>query len=301
MNKTMTDYVIEGVKAALDQVCKITKEKQANVLGYCLGGTLLSCLMAHLGAKKSTPIASATFLATPFDFSKIDELGIYRCEHQQRKLEEYVATKGYLEGQYMVQAFNLLRTNDLIWSSDVNHYLLGQELFPFDMLYWTCDALRMPVRMHRTYLREILIENRLMKKGGISIEGKPIDLYKITTPLFVMAASEDHIAPWQSVYAITQMTNSSSQKFILSASGHLKGVFNPPASQHYHFWVADSLPKEANDWLGGAKKQRGSWWKEWRKWLEAYEGGRVPARSLPNNQDLENAPGSYARHRSVSV
>lgn len=293
--KTMADYVLDGVKVALDQVYQITAEEKVNVVGYCSGGTLLGCLMAYLGAKKDTRIGSATLMATPFDFSKIDELGIYRCEHQQQKLEEYVAIKGYLEGQYMVQAFNLLRTNDLIWSTDVNHYLLGQELFPFDMLYWICDALRMPVKMHKTYLRDILIENKLMKPGQLSIGDMPLDLRKITAPLFVMAADEDHISPWRSVYALTQMTKSPSHKFILSGSGHLKGVFNPPSSQKHHYWMTDSLPKEADNWLKEAKKQSGSWWKEWRKWLEAYEGGQVPARTISKSHILEDAPGSYAK------
>lgn len=294
-HKTMADYVLHGVKAGLDQVCKITKEKEVNVVGYCAGGTLLGTLMAYLKAKRDTRIISATFMATPFDFSKIDELGIYRGEQQQRKLEEYVEKRGYLEGQYMVQAFNLLRANDLIWSSDVNHYLLGQASFPFDMLYWTCDALRMPAKMHSTYLREILIENRLMKQDGLFIEDIPINLRQISTPLFVMAAQEDHLAPWRSVYALTQMTKSSSQRFILSTSGHVGGVFNHPSAQKYHYKMADHLPPEADDWFESAQKQAGSWWKEWRQWLDAYGGGMIPARAISKDRILEDAPGSYAR------
>jgi polyhydroxyalkanoate synthase len=291
---TLTDYVLGGVKSALDQVCQLTSVKKVNVLGYCLGGTLVACLLGYLQAKKDGRIASATFMATPFDFSRIDELGIYRCERQQRHLEKYVATNGYLEGQYMVQAFNLLRVNDLIWASDVNHYLLGQESFPFDMLYWVCDALRMPAKMHSTYLRDILIENQLMKPGRLSIEGTPIKLQNIKTPLFVMAAMEDHVAPWMSVYALTQMTKSVSQQFLLSSSGHLKGVFNPPGLQKDRYWKSDSLPIEADEWLTSAKEYNGSWWSEWRRWLEDYEGEQVPARAISENRIIEDAPGSYA-------
>lgn len=292
--KTMTDYVLHGVKIGLDQVCKISNEKKVNVVTYCTGGTLLGNLMGYLKTKKDTRIASATYLATPFDFSKIDEVGIYRYEGQQRKLEEYVKNKGYLEGHYMVQAFNLLRVNDLIWSSDVNYYLLGQDSFPFDMLYWTCDALRMPTKMHSTYLREILIENRLMKQNALLIEDVPIDLREISTPLFVVAAQEDNIAPWHSVYALTQMTKSSSKKFVLSSSGHVAGVFNHPKFQKYHYWTSEILPKEADDWFESTKIQKGSWWSEWRQWVDAYGGGLVSARLVSKDYILEEAPGSYA-------
>ena len=294
-NKTLTDYVLKGIKTALDEVCQITAEEKVNTLAYCSGGTLLMVLMAYLKAKKDTRIGSATFLATPFDFSKIDELGIYRYDRQQKKLEEYVATKGYLEGQYMVQAFNLLRTNDLIWSSDVNHYLLGNEPFPFDMLYWTCDALRMPVKMQSTYLRDVLIENQLIVRGGLSIEDTPLQLQQVSSPLFIVAAYEDHIAPWQSVYALTQITKSSAQKFILAGAGHLKGIFNPPELNKNHFWKGDSLSMEADSWLKGATYQAGSWWNEWRQWLVPFEGRKVSARLIHKKHIIEDAPGSYAR------
>lgn len=293
--KTITDYALNGVKAALDQVCQITGETEVNAAGYCAGGTLLGCLMAYLEAKKDSRITSATLIAAPFDFSKIDELGIYQSERQQHKLEEYVEKKGYLEGQYMVQAFNLLRANDLIWSSDVNHYLLGQVPFPFDMLHWTCDALRMPPKMHSAYLREVFIENRLMGRGRLSIEDIPIDLQNISTPLFVMASHKDQIAPWRSVYALTQMTKARSQKFILSAAGHVTGAFTHPSPQKYHYWTADDLPGKADDWLEGARKQAGSWWDEWRQWLDAYGGDTIPARAISKDRVLEDAPGSYAR------
>ncbi|MCE3230704.1 MAG: class poly(R)-hydroxyalkanoic acid synthase [Alphaproteobacteria bacterium] len=295
LHKTMADYVLEGAKTALDQVCKITGETKVNVAGYCAGGTLLGCLMAYLKAKKDPRVISATFIAAPFDFSKVDELGIYRSESQQHKLEDYVEKKGYLEGQYMVQACNLLRANDLIWSSDVNHYLLGHIPFPFDMLHWTCDSLRLPPTMHSIYLRNVFLENRLMEGGNLFIEGTPIDLRNIATPLFIMASHEDQVAPWQSVYALTQLTKASPQKFILSTAGHITGAFTHPRFQRYSYWTADSLPAKADDWLKSAKKQTGSWWNEWRQWLETYEGGKVPARSIPKDRILEDAPGSYAK------
>lgn len=293
--KTIESYVLDGLKEALDQVCEITDQREVNAVGYCAGGTLLACLMGYLRAKKDTRLASATFLATPFDFSKVDELGIYRFENQRNKSMEQSEEKKHLEEQYMIQALNLLRVNDLIWSSDVNHYLLRQEPFPFDMLYWMCDSLRIPAQMHHTYLRKILIENCLKTPKGLSIAGVPIDIHKISTPLFIMAAHEDHIVPWRSVYPLTQMTEASSQKFILSASGHVTSVFNHPSRQKYHYWTADAFPESAEDWFKDAKKHKGSWWEEWRQWLESYGGGVVPARIISPGRILEDAPGSYIK------
>lgn len=293
-NKTLSDYTLKGVGEAINQACKVTGEKKINVLGYCNGGTLLSFLMVYLKAKKKNPIASATLLVSPFDFSKADEMGIYRCEHQQRKLEEHVYKKGFLEGKYMIQAFTLLRANDLIWSSYVNNYLLGREPFPFDMLYWNCDALRMPAKMHMTYLRKVVVQNGLMSPGTISIDDVPIHFENITTPLFVMAAHEDHIAPWRSAYPITQMVRSTSKRFLLSTSGHVASVINHPSRQKYFYWTSKELPSEAEDWLKGAEKHEGSWWNEWRQWLDTYGEGTIPARPIPADQVLEQAPGSYA-------
>lgn len=290
---TLSDYVLHGLKRALDQVCLINSVKKVNMLGYCLGGTLLACLLGYLSAHKDSRVKSATFLATPFDFNKIDGLGIYRYEKRQ-PVEENLEIDDYLEGQYIIQVHNLLRANDLIWSSDVNHYLLGQEPFPYDMLYWVSDGLQLPSKMHTTYLRDILIENQLMQPGKLFIDDTPIHIEKVKTPLFIMAAEEDHIAPWMSVYALSHKTKSPLSKFILSGSGHLQGVFNHPDSKKYHFWMADSLPKDGNEWLSEAKKHSGSWWSAWRKWLEAFEGDQISSQPIPQKYILEKAPGHYA-------
>jgi polyhydroxyalkanoate synthase subunit PhaC len=293
-NKTLSDYVLDGVKTAIDQVCHITGEDKVNTLGYCNGGTLLSLLMAYYKNKKNNPIASATLLVTPFDFSKADDMGVYRCEHQQRKIEEYVQQKGYLDGKYMVQAFALLRANDLIWSSYVNNYLMGREPYPFDMLYWNCDPLRMPGKMHMTYLRDVVIKNQLMVPNSLRIGDVPIDFNQIKTPIFVMAAQEDHIAPWRSVYPFTHMTQSSSKKFVLSTSGHVASVINHPSRKKYHYWTSTQMPVDADEWLAKATKHEGSWWEEWRQWLDAYGKGTIPAYGVPKGKSLEKAPGSYA-------
>jgi polyhydroxyalkanoate synthase subunit PhaC len=292
--KTIDGYVLGGLKEAVNQVCEVKHQKEIHTLGYCTGGTLLACLVAYLKAKKEACVSSATFLATPFDFSKIDELGIYRFDNQHAKSKEKTEEKKHLEEQYIVQALNLLRANDLIWSSDVNRYLLGRESFPFDMLYWVSDTLRLSTKMNHTYLRKILIENCLKTPQGLMIDDVPIDLHKISAPLFVVAAHEDHITPWRSVYPFTQMTKSSSKKFVLSASGHITGVFNHPDRHKYHFWTVNSLPESAEEWFKGAKKHKGSWWKEWRQWLNEQGEKMVPARAVDSDRILENSPGSYA-------
>jgi polyhydroxyalkanoate synthase subunit PhaC len=293
-NETLSNYVINGLKCALDQVCRIATVKKVNMLGYCLGGTLIACLLGFLQAHRNTRVASATFLATPFDFGKSDEMGIYRHESQLNHMGQSPYENGSLEDQYLVQVNNLLRANDLIWSSEINHYLLGQEPFPFETLHWVCDALRLPTTMHTAYLRDILLGNQLICSDGLSIDNSLINLKKIKIPIFVMAAEEDHIAPWRSVFALIQVTKSIAPKFVLSASGHIKGVFNHPDAEKYHFRTADEVPKDADEWLRKSKKHKGSWWNEWRKWLKAYEGGRVAAHSIPKDSIIEKAPGSYA-------
>jgi len=294
-DKTWADYVLNGVQVALDQVCQHSQESEVNILGYCGGGTLVSCLMAYLSTKQDRRITSATFTATPFDFSKADELGIYRKGHRQTKLGEHDKAKDYLEGHYTTQALSLLRTNDLMWSSEVNHYLLGQATFPFDMLYWVCDGLQLPQQMHKTYLQKILMNNHLIKPGGLSIGDVAIDLGTISTPLFVMAAYEDLIAPWRSVYPLMQMVNSNSKKFVLGSFGHITGVFAHPYQTHNSYWTSELLPIEADQWLKVAQEKAGSWWNEWRQWLRSYEGELVPARTISIENILEEAPGSYVR------
>lgn len=292
--KTLSDYVVRGIKTAIDEICRITSQAQVNLLGYCLGGTLLACAMGYIQAKKINRVASATFLATPFDYSKFDVFGINHTEHKKKEIEDYMAMNGHLDGQFMVQAINLLRINDLIWSSEVNHYLLGQVAFPFDILYWISDPLGLSIELHKDYLLNIFIENKLMQAKKLIIGDIPISIKNIKTPLFILAAEEDHIAPWRAVYPLTQLTKSTSQQFILGASGHHKGVFTSTSPSKHHYWKADNLPTEADDWLASAQKISGSWWQEWRKWIDTYSEGLVLARTISKESIIEEAPGSYA-------
>jgi len=296
--KSFEDYMIEGPLAALEAIEKATGEKQANVIGYCLGGTLLSVTLAYMKAKGDARVASATFLTALTDFEEPGELGVFVDEEQLADLERQMAEKGYLEGAHMATTFNMLRANDLIWSFVVNNYLLGKDPFPFDLLYWNSDSTRLPAAMHSYYLRNMYQKNLLVKPGGLTFDGVAIDLTTIETPAFMLSAKEDHIAPWASTYAATQLF-SGPVKFVLAASGHIAGVVNPPAAGKYSYWTNPKNPKEPKAWLAGAKEHPGSWWPTWSKWAAKYGGGKVAAR-VPGDRKLkviEDAPGSYVAVR----
>jgi polyhydroxyalkanoate synthase len=292
--KQFEDYMLEGPLAALDAIAQATGEREANVIGYCLGGTLLAATLAYMAVKGDERFASATYFVTMTDFSEAGELSVFIDEEQLGALEERMKEHGYLEGSDMATTFNMLRANDLIWSFVVNNYLLGKDPFPFDLLYWNSDSTRMPAAMHAYYLRNMYQENKLIVPGALELAGVPIDLRKIKTPAFLLSTREDHIAPWKSTYAATQIYQGP-VKFVLSASGHIAGVINPPGNKKYGHWTNAKLPKSPDEWLAGAKYAEGSWWPTWEKWVEKYAGGEVPARHPGDGtlKPIEDAPGSY--------
>jgi poly[(R)-3-hydroxyalkanoate] polymerase subunit PhaC len=290
------DYMVKGPLAALDAIRKATGEREVNVIGYCLGGTLLACTLGYLAAKGEDPIKSATFLASMVDFEEAGELEVFIDEEQLATLEERMSERGYLEGSDMATTFNMLRANDLIWSFVVNNYLLGKDPFPFDLLYWNADSTRMPAAMHSFYLRAMYQDNKLVEPGGIELAGVPIDLRQVETPAYFLSAREDHIAPWASTYGATQIF-AGPMRFVLSASGHIAGVVNPPAAGKYSHWVNPELPRTPLAWLKRAKEVPGSWWPDWAKWVARRAGPKVKAR-IPGAGKLkaiEDAPGSYVR------
>jgi polyhydroxyalkanoate synthase len=296
--KSFENYMLEGPLDAFTQIEKATGETSVNAVGYCLGGTLLASTLAYLsrkdGGKDKDRIASATFFTTMTDFSDVGEMSVFIDEEQIAGIEATMAEKGYLEGSAMAASFNMLRANDLIWSFVVSNYLLGKDPHPFDLLYWNSDNTRMPAAMHSFYLRNMYLNNLLAKPDAISLAGEPIDLRRIETPSFFLSAREDHIAPWKSTYSATQVF-SGPVKFVLSASGHIAGVVNPPAANKYCYWTGADLPAKPDSWLDAAQRTEGSWWPEWNRWVGERAGGKVPARqpgdgALPV---LEEAPGSY--------
>jgi len=294
--KTFDDYMLEGPLQALGAIEQATGEREANVIGYCLGGTLLAATLAYMAAKRDHRFASATYFASMVDFTEAGELSVFIDEEQLAMLDDRMRQHGYLEGADMATTFNMLRANDLIWSFVVNNYLLGKEPFPFDLLYWNSDSTRMPAAMHSFYLRTMYQENKLAEPGGLRLVGVPIDLRKIKTPTFILSTREDHIAPWKSTYAATQLYKGPI-KFVLAASGHIAGVINPPDQHKYGHWENSKLPKRPDEWLAAAKYQDGSWWPAWQKWIAPYGGDRVAARQPGEGRlpPLEDAPGSYVR------
>jgi polyhydroxyalkanoate synthase len=296
--KGFEDYLREGPLAALDAIKDATGESSVNVVGYCLGGTLLASTLAYNAAHGDDRIASATYFVTLVDFSDAGDMAVFIDEEQLTALEKRMEERGYLEAHDMASSFNMLRANDLIWSFVVNNYLLGKEPIPFDLLFWNSDSTRMPAAMHSYYLRNMYQRNLLAKPGGISLAGTPIDLRKIQTPTFLLSTREDHIAPWKSTYAATHLY-SGPVKFVLSASGHMAGVISAPGSKYGH-WTNTALPATPDEWFAGAEQHDGSWWPVWNDWMGQFELGRVAAR-IPGAGRLpvlEDAPGSYVRVRS---
>jgi polyhydroxyalkanoate synthase len=298
-HKDFQDYMLDGPLAALDAIERATGEREASVLGFCIGGILVSATLAWLAAKGDERVKSATFLASLFDFKEVGEVAVFIDDQQLCKIEEHVAERGYLEGHHMAEMFNLMRENDLIWSFVVNNYLMGREPPPFDLLYWNADSTRLPATMLISYLRKMYRQNLLMQPGGLVLAGVPIDLRRIRTPTYFLTTRDDHIAPWRSCYPGTQAFKGP-KRFVLGASGHIAGVVNPPAANKYGYWTNAKLPPDPDAWLTGAEQHAGSWWPDWMAWLSRRGGKKVPARrpGAGGLAPLEDAPGSYVKVRA---
>ena len=292
---TFEDYMMAGY-TALKQIESLTAQPSANVIGYCIGGTALAGLLAWLKAKKEEKrVTSATFFTTLMDFSEPGDLGVFIDEPQVSALEKKMAASGgFLDGRDMATTFNLLRSNDLIWSFVVNNYMMGKEPFPFDLLYWNSDFTRLPAKMHSFYLRSMYMNNLLIQKNGLTLGGVPIDLRTITTPSYWISTREDHIAPWRATYTATQLF-AGEKTFLLAGSGHIAGIINPPEKQKYGYWMNTALPPQAEDWLKDAVESKGSWWPQWQEWAAQKAGEQAPPRTLPTKG--EDSPGRYVRVR----
>ena len=297
--KSFEQYMREGVITALDAVKDATSEKKVHTIGYCVGGTLLAITLAYLAAKKQNRALSATFFAAQVDFSYAGDLMVFVDEQQIRQLEARMKEQGYLEASHMANAFNMLRANDLIWPYVINNYLRGKAPYPFDILYWNSDATRMPAANHSFYLRNCYLGNKLTK-GEMEMAGVTLDLRKVKVPVYNLATREDHIAPAKSVLFGSQYFGGP-VKFVLTGSGHIAGVINPPAKQKYQYWAGG--PPDGSDldeWLKTAKEYPGSWWPDWLDWLKAQATDPVPAREIGGGKlkPIEDAPGSYVKFKS---
>jgi poly[(R)-3-hydroxyalkanoate] polymerase subunit PhaC len=297
--KTWDDYMKEGPLAAMDAIERVTGEMKVHTMGYCVGGTLLATTLAWLAEKRRVRVTSATFLAAQVDFTHAGDLLVFVDEDQVSAIERDMQASGVLEGAKMAMAFNMLRSNDLIWSYVVSNYLKGQQPSAFDLLHWNSDATRMPAANHSYYLRNCYLENRL-SSGTMVLDNTLLDLSKVKVPVYNLATREDHIAPADSVLYGSQFFGGP-VKYVLSGSGHIAGVVNPPSLGKYQYWTNDSI-KDVTlaQWLKGASEHKGSWWPDWQQWLQSIDPEQVPARAVGTAAmpPIEDAPGSYVRVRA---
>ena len=292
--KGFDDYMLEGPLAALEAIERATGEREVNAVGYCLGGILLCALSAWLQARSDSRLASTTYLATMVDFSDVGAVGVFIDEDGLPALESAISERGYLSGQQVADTWRAVRANDLVWSFYVNSYLLGKEPPALDLLFWNCDPTNMPAAMHTFFMRNMYVGNRLREPGGLTLAGEAIDVTRIATPSYVLSTVEDHIAPWKTTYATTQLF-AGPVEFVLGASGHIAGVINPPGKERYGYRTGSETPASPEAWLAAAQEHQGSWWPHWDRWLAPFGGGDVPAREpgAGGLTAIENAPGSY--------
>lgn len=298
-NKGIYDYLKQGPIAAINIIKEQLNVTEVNTLGFCIGGTLLAILLGFLKGKERKVIRCASFLATLIDFSDPGDISVFIDEQQVKILEEKMQKKGYLEGQFMTNAFNSLRARDLIWSYFVKHYLRGEPHVPFDILYWNADNTNMPLKMHSEYLRWLYLKNHLIKPNKIKLNKVPVNINNINTPVFFIATQKDHIAPWKTVYNGFKIFKGHS-KFILGGSGHIAGIINPPNSKKYGYYYNATNPTSAQSWFEGSKHYSGSWWTKWFRWLERKSGELQKAPGFENlkYKGIVEAPGNYVHIKS---
>ncbi len=291
--KSFEHYMKEGILNTLDVIKRATRQEEVNSIGYCVGGTLLAVTLAYMAAVKDERIKTATFFTTQVDFTHAGDLKVFVDEEQIQILEERMSEQGYLDGSKMASAFNMLRSNDLIWSYVVNNYLKGKDPFPFDLLYWNSDSTRMPAANHSFYLRNCYLDNKL-SHGKMTIDNQKLDLGKVKIPIYNLATREDHIAPPQSVF-LGSGCFGGPVEYVLSGSGHIAGVVNPPARNKYQYWTGGKAKGDLETWLKNATETPGSWWPHWDAWIREQDGTEVKARKpgAYRMKVLEDAPGSY--------
>jgi polyhydroxyalkanoate synthase len=299
-DKTFEDYIHEGLFEALGAVEKATGEPEVDAIGYCIGGTMLATALALMARKGDTRIKTATFFTAQADFVEAGDLLLFIDDAQLDAIAKQMdQAGGVLEGRAMANTFNMLRSNDLIWSFVIDNYMKGKDPARFDLLYWNSDATRMPKHVHLFYLREFYHKNALAK-GEMEIDGERLDLGNVDIPIFMQAGETDHIAPHNSVYRTARLFASKGNnrvRYMLAGSGHIAGVVNHPAKQKYHHSVNDALPASLDEWKSKAVRHGGSWWPYWIAWLDKVSPGKVMAR-IPGAGGLapiEDAPGSYVK------
>jgi polyhydroxyalkanoate synthase len=299
-DKGIADYIELGPVAALAAIEQATGERQADLFGFCMGGTLVAMTLAWLAAKgEGERVGSATAIGSLLDFSKLGSWATFTEPEQLRAMERHLLHKGFMAAQDLQALFSAVRANDLIWSSVVNHYLMDREAPPSDILFWFADGAHIPRAFLLEWARDVLRDNKLKEPGGIVLNGTPLDLGAVTTPFLAVSLKDDHVSAWEATYVGARLLGGP-VSFLLGGSGHNAGVINPPSANKHGYWINDALPASAEAWLEGADKKEGSWWPHWQAWLT--QGGaaeKVPAREpgAGKLKVLEPAPGSYVRDR----
>ncbi|WP_410497537.1 PHA/PHB synthase family protein [Chitinibacter sp. S2-10] len=294
---SLDDYLTEGVAQIVDVACEISGSDKVNLLGYCIGGTLVTMYLAwaNRAIPGKVPVASATLLTTLTDFERPGDIEVFIDEDGLDFIDKVMEKKGYLDGKEMAASFRLLRSNGLIWNYWASNYLLGETPMAFDVLYWNMDTTRMPKKMHHSYLRELYWSNKLVQPDAMTLAGQSIDLKQITQPLYMVGAEEDHIAPWKQTFTLADRVSGPVQ-FTLSTSGHIIGIINPPGPKcKRSYWQGvPQAGQSADEWLQGQQQVAGSWWTNWVEWLRPYSGTQVkPKLSSRKHAKLCDAPGSY--------
>jgi len=299
------DYVGKGVIQAIEVVKDISNNKQINILGFCVGGTLTASAMAVLAARDEHPAASLTLFTTLLDFTNTGILDVFIDESMVELRENTIGGKagkfGMMSGLDLGNTFSFLRPNDLVWNYVVENYLKGNSPAPFDLLYWNGDSTNLPGAMYCWYLRHTYLQNDLVKPGKLTICNEKVDLGKIKCPAFIYASQEDHIVPWQSAYESTHILRGKN-RFVLGASGHIAGVINPPAKNKRYYFENNKIAANAQEWLEEAKQITGSWWPSYTKWLDQFGGEQKSASNMYGNakyKKMEAAPGVYVKEKST--
>ncbi len=292
-------YVGDGILKALEVTKAVSAQEKVNVVSWCVGGTLMATALAVLTNRKDNSVGSCTFLTTLIDFSEAGDLRVYIDEYQVKQLESKVNSEGVLNGRELATSFNMLRSNDLIWSYVVNNYLKGQTPPPFDILYWNSDPTNLPAAMYTFYIKKMYLENKLVEPDGLTVCGEPIDLRRVKTPCYFLSTLEDHIAPWKGTFKALDLFTGTVE-FVLGASGHVAGVINPPQKNRRHYWIKGEMGQGPDHWLETAERHDGSWWPHWNEWLRRRAGKKIDAPKEYGNGEykvIEPAPGSYVRRR----
>ena len=294
------DYLDKGPLAALEVVRAITRVKKPNVLGFCVGGTILTSALAVARARGEEPVASLTLMTTLLDFSDAGELGCLVDEASVTAREAAIGKGGVLKGQELANVFSFLRANDLVWQYVVGNYLKGNRPAAFDLLYWNSDSTNLPGPFLTWYLRNMYLENNLRVPGKLRMLGQKVDLGKVDMPAYLMAAREDHIVPWKGAYLARNLLGGDTT-FVLGASGHIAGAINPASKNRRSYWAADACPADPEEWLEGGVEHKGSWWLHWIEWLRGHGGKEVAARGRLGStkyEPIEPAPGRYVKERA---